>query len=240
VEDELGTCPFCAGREDRTPPETLRIGDPWQVRVVPNLYPALERQEVVVHVPDHRRSLAELTDDELARVAEAWAHRAVAARAEGFPYVHALVNEGRAAGSSLPHTHSQLVWLREPPPVAAAERDCSQLLEGGAVLERDGVVLLCPPASWTPYQMLVAPAQPEADAFASARLATALALAAEGVRRLRSLEPEAAVNVWLHDVAWWHLEVAPRLSVFAGLELGAGIFVNTLDPDEAARRLRRA
>src|SRR5256885_9403473 len=42
-------CPFCEGREDRTPPETWADrpggGDPdspgWRVRAVPNLYPAL-------------------------------------------------------------------------------------------------------------------------------------------------------------------------------------------------------
>ena len=53
-------CPFCEGREERTPPEifSLRDGETapntpgWQVRVVPNLYPAFERQEVVVHAPD--------------------------------------------------------------------------------------------------------------------------------------------------------------------------------------------
>ena len=47
-------------------------------------------------------------------------------------------------------------------------------------------------------------------------------------------------NLWLHDVAWWHIELVPRLSVLAGLELGAGIYVNTLDPAEAARQLREA
>ena len=31
------------------------------------------------------------------------------------------LNEGRAAGSSLPHSHSQLVWLREPPPAVLEE-----------------------------------------------------------------------------------------------------------------------
>ena len=106
--DELEKCPFCGGREDRTPPETLRVGDPWRVRVVPNLYPAFERQEVVVHTPRHARSLAELGAGELADVAEAWRRRREQAP-DG--YLHALVNEGRQAGSSLPHTHSQLVWL---------------------------------------------------------------------------------------------------------------------------------
>src|SRR5439155_21922615 len=118
--EELESCPFCAGREDRTPPETLRLGDPWRVRVVPNLYPALDRQEVVIHVPRHARSLAELTDDEAALVAEAWQQRAAA---EPGGYLHALVNEGRDAGSSLPPAHSQLAWLREPPPAVRADAD---------------------------------------------------------------------------------------------------------------------
>jgi UDPglucose--hexose-1-phosphate uridylyltransferase len=94
----------------------------WTVRVVPNLYPAFDRQEVVVHSPRHVRTFAELRDEEIAAVAVAWNARFDTAREEGFPYVHALINEGRAAGSSLPHSHSQLVWLREPPPAAAVER----------------------------------------------------------------------------------------------------------------------
>ena len=88
---------------------------------MPNLYPAFERQEVVIHSPRHVETFAELATTEVAAVAQAWQARFEAAGAEGFPYVHALVNEGRAAGSSLPHSHSQLVWLREPPPAVAHE-----------------------------------------------------------------------------------------------------------------------
>jgi UDPglucose--hexose-1-phosphate uridylyltransferase len=240
VEDELESCPFCAGREDRTPPETLRLGEPWRVRVVPNLFPAVERQEVVVHTPEHRRSLAELADDQLALVAEAWRMRAAAARDEGFGYVQALVNEGRDAGSSLPHTHSQLAWFREVPPAPAAERDFESLLDGEVVLERDGLVLLCPAASRLAYELLIAPADPESAAFESPLLAPALRLAADAIRRLGRVRPSPPLNLWLHDVAWWHLELVPRFSVLAGLELGAGVYVNTVDPAEAARELRAA
>ena len=238
MQDELDSCPFCGGRENRTPPETLRIGDPWQVRVVPNLYPALERQEVVVHTPDHLRSIAEVPDEQLDLVAEAWQRRAAAARSEDFAYVHAFVNEGRAAGSSLPHTHSQLAWFRTLPPAAAAERNLSQLLDGEVVLERGGLVLLSPRVSRLPYELLIAPADPEADAFESDLLAPALRLLAEATRRLRALAPDAPLNAWLHDVPWWHVELLPRLSVLAGIELGAGVYINTLAPEEAAARLR--
>jgi UDPglucose--hexose-1-phosphate uridylyltransferase len=237
-EQELADCPFCAGREDRTPPETYRAGDPWIVRVVPNLYPAFERQEVVVSSPRHVRSFAELTRAETDAVADAWAARAGAARAEGFPYVHALLNEGRDAGASLPHAHTQLVWLREPPPAVAAEHGLS--LEGDVVAERDGLVFVCPRVSRLQYELLIAPAEPEANAFASPLLPEALDLLAEAVRRLHAVEGPVPLNAWLHDTAHWHVEVLPRLSVLAGIELGAGIYVNALPPDEAAERLRGA
>src|SRR3954463_6345405 len=100
---ESDVCAFCAGNEELTPPEVLRLGDGptgWAVRVVPNLYPALERQEVVVHGPDHRRSLGELDDATLDLIAEAWQRRARDTDGTLFPFV----NEGHEAGASLPHS----------------------------------------------------------------------------------------------------------------------------------------
>jgi len=229
VEDELASCPFCAGREDRTPPETLRLGDPWRVRVVPNLYPALERQEVVVHTPRHALTVAGLTDDELALVAEAWR-----LRAEAMPgYVHALVNEGREAGSSLPHSHSQLVWLPvEPGPEPPRE--------GETILERDGLVAWSPRLARLPYESAIAPIEREPDGLRSRLLAPALQLLAELVRRVHALEGPAPLNAWLHNhPSGWRIVLLPRLSVLAGLELGAGIYVNAVSPEEAAARLRR-
>src|SRR5207244_2949280 len=85
-------------------PSLPEQGD-WKVRVVPNLYPAVGRQEVVVHSRRHIRSIAEADDDELELVAEAWQRRG----ADEPGFVFPLLNEGREAGASLPHSHSQLV-----------------------------------------------------------------------------------------------------------------------------------
>ena len=232
---ELEDCPFCAGREDRTPPETLRLpaDGGWQVRVVPNLYPAFDRQEVVVHSPDHVRSIADLSDQRLELVAEAWRRRA-----QGAGYVHAIVNEGRLAGASLPHTHSQLVWLREPPPAVAQEGAMAGVLDGEPVLELDGVAVVCPAVSADPYEMRIAPVEPETGAYRSEHLGPSLRAAAEALRRLRAVEPAAPVNLWLHDGPRWHLHLVPRLTVAAGIELGAAIHVNSLPVAEAAARLR--
>jgi UDPglucose--hexose-1-phosphate uridylyltransferase len=188
---------------------------------------------VVVHTPDHRTSFADLADDEVALVAEAWEERTQAARAEGFPYVHALINEGRAAGASREHTHSQLVWLREPPPAVQDERlgGLDEILarDDLVVAERDGLTLVVHPAGGVPYEMLVA---------GDGSLADALALLRHGVERLRAVEGAVPWNAWLHAAARPHVHMVPRLTIMAGVELGAGISVSTVAPEEAARRLR--
>src|SRR3954447_17167130 len=78
-------CPFCPGNEESTPPalETYGLSGSWQVRVVPNLYPAFSGDEpltvsnlgpvftqasasgiheVLVLMPDHGGSMADLDD----------------------------------------------------------------------------------------------------------------------------------------------------------------------------------
>jgi UDPglucose--hexose-1-phosphate uridylyltransferase len=237
VQDELESCPFCAGREDRTPPETLRLGDGptgWGVRVVPNLYPALERQEVVVHGPEHHRSLAEVGDGTIDLVAEAWQRRARDAGGTMF----AFVNEGVDAGASLPHSHSQLAWLPGPPPAVAAERGPG---EAETVLERDGLVAGCPHASRAPFEVQIVPARAEPDGLRSDLLGPALRLLAELARRVVHVQGGAVpFNAWLHNGAHWHLELVPRTTRLAGLELGAGVYINSLDPGQAAAQLRAA
>ena len=204
----------------------------WTVRVVPNLYPALERQEVVVHSPRHVRTFAELEDAELDLVAEAWRRRFAAAAEDGFPYVHAMINEGRFAGASLAHSHSQLVWLREPPPAVAREAtaDCvvCRLVANKrlAVADRGEIAAVCHPAGRAPFELLIGPRahDPEAeDDFAGA-----LRLLREAIRRLRELEGPVPWNAWLHLGAHWHLEVVPRLTVFAGLDSSAPRSTSTL------------
>ncbi|NUR76037.1 MAG: hypothetical protein HOQ28_07120, partial [Thermoleophilia bacterium] len=204
----------------------------WNVRVVPNLYPALERQEVVIHGPDHVRSVGELSDGTLDLVAEAWQRRARDVGGRCIP-IH---NEGYEAGASLPHSHSQLAWLPAPPPAAVAERGLPEVVR---LLERDGVTAGCPVASRVPYEVLIAPVRAEPEGLRSELLAPALRLLAELVRRLQQIRNETPVplNAWLHDGPHWHLELFPRTTRLAGLELGAGVYVNPVAPEQAAAEL---
>ena len=140
-----------------------------------------------------------------------------------------LVNEGRLAGSSLPHSHSQLAYG-----VELAQESADGVREVLArdellVLERAGQRAVAHWAGRLPYELLV-DAEP---------LEPALLLLRECLRRLQAAEGPIPWNAWLHRGDAPHIELVPRLTVLAGLELGAGIYVNSLDPAEAAVRLRR-
>ena len=119
------------------------------MRVVPNLYPALVQgdgaiaddplavgrgdpdlfatrpahgaHELIVNAPDPVYSLAELRVEQVETAMSVWRERM---RAHGgAPYVHLIVNEGREAGASLPHTHAQLYALPFVPAAIARERE---------------------------------------------------------------------------------------------------------------------
>jgi UDPglucose--hexose-1-phosphate uridylyltransferase len=179
---------------------------------------------VVIHAPEHARSFAELSDDQVALVAEAWEQRIAGARA-----VLAIVNEGRLAGASLPHSHSQLVWTELPH--ESLER-LPELLAEHELARRNGVVAAVHPVGASPYECLIAS---EAQDGA---LADGLVLLRDLVRRLRAAEGARPWNAWLHSGPPWHLHFAPRLTALAGIELGAGIYVNVMPPERAAQKLR--
>ena len=237
ASDDPADCPFCAGHEDRTPPETLTLGDGptgWGVRVVPNLYPALERQEVVIHGPAHVHSFGELGDATIDLVADAWQRRAGDTGGRCF----AILNEGHEAGASLPHSHSQLAWLPTSPPAEAGEGAPPHVVP---LLARDGVTAGCPVASRVPYEVVIAPESPERNGLRSDLLAPALRLLADVIRRLQRVNDGfVPLNAWLHDGGHWHLELFPRTTRLAGLELGAGIYVNSVAAEAAAEALLRS
>ena len=84
------------------------------------------------------------------------------------------------------------------------------------------------------------PSEASPDGLKSDLLAPALRLLAELVRRLHGLlgDELPPLNAWLHDGPHWHLELLPRTTRLAGLELGAGVWVNAVPPEQRGRAAR--
>ncbi|HXJ81100.1 MAG TPA: galactose-1-phosphate uridylyltransferase, partial [Candidatus Methylomirabilis sp.] len=145
-----GPCMLCPGQESRTPGEVWALrpvasvpnGPGWQVRVVPNRFPALRIEgdldpsgeglydrmqgvgahEVVIEAPQHDARIEELPASHLAEVLRAYRERIVdLARDRRIEYVMVFRNQGRAAGAVLEHAHSQLIATPIVPIMVAEE-----------------------------------------------------------------------------------------------------------------------
>jgi UDPglucose--hexose-1-phosphate uridylyltransferase len=283
--------PLLPGHEDRTPPELYAVrpngGAPdtpgWSVRVVPNLYPALDPEastpgpdahpdlftaqpalgahELIVNAPDAVTSLVELSTDQVALAVETWRERM--RTHAGASCRHLIVNERREAGASLPHTHAQLYAMDFVPAAVARERERfgahAVRTMGGNLLadlvqeevrrrERivaidDEAVLMAPYASRVPFHLVLAPRR--ARALFEDEGPSGAALLHDALRRLRArLGASPPLNLWVRTAPrgaehfCWRIEIQPRLTHLAGLELGTGVNLCILPPEQAAAELR--
>ena len=181
------------------------------------------------------------------------------------PYVQLIVNERREAGASLPHTHAQLYALDFVPAAVARERERSasyttrtmgQNLLGDLIAEEvrrgerivaidDEAVLIAPYASSLPFQLMLAPRTPRARFEDDGP--TGAALLHDGLCRLaRQLGSSPPLNLWIRTAPrgaeefCWRIDVAPRLTHIAGLELSTELSLNIVSPEHAAALLRDA
>jgi UDPglucose--hexose-1-phosphate uridylyltransferase len=261
----------------------------WRVRVVPNLYPALApdgeaepsdplgagrgepdlfakrpargAHEVIVNAPQPVTSLGALDPEQVEAAMGVWRERMRAHAAA--PYVHVIVNEGRAAGASLPHTHAQLYALPFVPAMVARERErftaYAERTHGRNLLEDllqeevrrrervvaiDGeAVALCPFASRVPFQLQIVPRAPRPRFEDEGPLAALLLHDVLG-RLGRELGAMPPLNLWVRTAPagaehfCWRIDVLPKLTQLAGLEIGTGVHLDVLPPEQAAERLR--
>ncbi len=135
-----GVCPFCYGSEALTPPEITAIRDShtapntpgWQVRVVPNKFPALQIEgsldrsgvgiydmsngvgahEVIIESPYHNKDLSDLLSPEVENIILTLCNRALDLTKDSrFKYIMVFKNYGPAAGASLEHPHTQIIAM---------------------------------------------------------------------------------------------------------------------------------
>ena len=239
--------------------------EPFAQRDLFTVAPAHGRHEVVINAPNPVVSLGQLSPGQVDDAMGVWRDRIRHHIDAGAHYVHVIVNERREGGASLPHTHAQVYALDFVPAAVARERErfgahavrtmggnlLADLLQEEVKLSDrvvaidDEAVLLAPWASRLPYQLMLVPrvARPRFEddgPIGSAMLHAALNRLA---RRFGTPPP---LNLWVRTAPadaesfCWRIDIVPRLTHLAGLELGAGIALNIVGPERAAAELRDA
>lgn len=184
-------------------------------------------------------------------------------------YILILHNSGSRAGATVPHPHSQIFAIPIIPPDVARSlsgsrayfhkhRRCVhcdmlhwEIREKKRIIYQNGsFVVLAPYASKVAYEVRIFPKKHEArfeaiDPEQKADLAEALRFT---FARIYKILKNPDYNFFIHTAPpkdtharhyHWHMEILPRVAIWGGLELGAGIEVVKVAPEEAARILRK-
>lgn len=245
--------PFGSGNEHLTPPEVWRIGGEglwnqpgWKVRVVPNKFPITDIHEVVVHSPDANLTLEDMECEHVKLIFQAYRQRYNFHKEHG--HVMIFCNNGEQAGASLPHPHSQVVVI--PRQINLDELSVEPF--NNVISETEHFTVYCPDFSQWPYEVWIAPKRTgvafgqiedwEIDDLAPLLQASLRKLKKIYIReKTKHGEQPPDVfnyNFYIHHDTDWYVRIIPRLIHRAGFELGSGLQVNIVDPQDAAEELR--
>jgi UDPglucose--hexose-1-phosphate uridylyltransferase len=290
------TDPFLPGHERLTPPAILTFHDEaaadrrWQARVIPNKFPALRVEgelqregvglydkmtgvgahEVIIETPDPNKRFTQYNEHEIQLVLRAYRDRIRDLRRDiRLKCIIIFKNEGRLAGATQQHSHSQLIALPIVPKNVMEELHgakeyyefkernvyldiVSQELRYGErlVTENPDFVTIAPFASRFPFELWVMPRR-HASSFQTIADDQLVFLAKILSRTMKLLERALgrfAYNLVLHSAPLqeehlpyyhWHFEIAPRLTRIGGFESGSGFYINPTPPEEVAAYLRK-
>ncbi len=179
-------------------------------------------------------------------------------------------NQGERAGTSLQHSHSQItatavvssqVYMRLQGARRYQEHHgtclyCDVLRDeldaGDRIIEvGNAFVAFMPYASLSPYHLWIFPRRhfSSFDEIGDEDLVELAGVLGRQLRRLRVAADDPDYNFTIRSAPvgevnschfHWYLSIVPRVSQIAGFELGSGLYINSMSPEECAERMRGA
>ena len=271
------SCPFC------------KLSGKWFIKVIPNKYPAfspndnLEKREQgpykimdgvgfaeIVVTRDHKKTIDQFSVSEIQQIINVYQERYLDLMNEKFVnYVSIFHNQGKTAGATITHPHSQIVthpiidpdlnrsllgsakyWQKHKKCVHCVMLEFDKKTGQRIVFENNDFLVVCPFASRIAFETRIYPKRhlayferikdKEKDSLAEAFKMS--------FSKLYKALSNPDYNFFLHtapcdgknyDHYHWHFEILPKTSTWAGFELGTGIEISTIEPEKAAEYLRK-
>jgi UDPglucose--hexose-1-phosphate uridylyltransferase len=239
-----------------------------QIMKDPDLAQAVGHHEVIIESPNHDEHPADAKIPQLTLVVNAYIDRLRELSKKPYvKYVSIFRNHGLEAGASLSHAHSQIIATPFIPKTVQEEMKTSKRYwaENGKcafcnilkrerksdrfILENDHFIAFAPYASIHPLEFWILPRKHqttpanmnknEKQAFAQTLKTT--------LHALKRLANDPPYNYGIHLTTnknankhyHWHLEVYPKLAIWAGFEKSTGIYINTVTPEATAESMRK-
>jgi UDPglucose--hexose-1-phosphate uridylyltransferase len=223
---------------------------------------AYGEQEIIIETPEHHKELHELSLDHIVRVLDVYEERYEYLMSKpGICYTLVFKNEGGKAGASIPHSHSQIIALPIIPPKIQAEADAideyfqkngtcpfcdvikSEMGGPREIYNDEHLFVVAPYASESPYGAWFIPKRHvrtmgdlnQQEKMSAARALKMVLSRLEGLDIAYNYFIQNALDLESHHLT---LRLSPRPNVWAGLELGTGIIINPVLPEDAAKFYR--
>ena len=224
---------------------------------------AYGQQEVVVETSDHTKELEDLSVAHISNLLTAYQERTKAiSKNKKIEYILIFKNDGGVAGASLQHAHSQIFATKFLPPhlFDKSQRQQAYKLEYGhcvycdviakesktkrLVYKDKNVIAFTPYASTFNYEIWIMPLKhrdniteltnPEKKSWAK--------ILKHILDKIGLLD--LPYNFYFHQVIndndqHLYMKVVPRGSVWAGVEIGSGLIINPILPEDAAEFYRQ-
>ena len=230
---------------------------------------AVGLHEVLIESPNHDEDPADAELPQLMLLINAYIDRLRDLSAKPYvQYVSIFRNYGKEAGASLSHAHSQIIATPIIPRIPAEEMAASKkfydqnqkcvfcdIIKKEAksprlVLENQHFLVFAPYASVHPLEFWILPKKHAANilGLSDAEVKAFAETLKTSLKALKTLVNDPPYNYSFHlsinrdaeNYYHWHLEVYPRLSIWAGFEKNTGMYINTVKPETSATELRKA
>jgi len=241
-------------------PAVKEQGDP-EIRTDNNFFTyasAFGKHEVIVETPDHSQELSDLPEEHIRQVLEMYVDRINnLEKTDGIQYVLVFKNQGKEAGTSIIHTHTQVVGYNKIPTrieekVNAVKNFNScpycdiiniEKRSDRRVFENNNFVSFTPYASRFPFEIWIFPKKhvktiTELDRSGLSDLANMLKSILMKLKELNAPYNFVLQNAPYNADMHFHIEILPRLSTRAGFEFGSDTIINAMSPESAAKFYR--
>lgn len=247
------------------PKEKVSSGQIWKGN---DLAVALGHHEVLIESPNHDEHPAVARIPQLMHVVNGYIDRLRELSAKPYvKYVSIFRNHGLEAGASLSHPHSQIIATPFTPKIVSDELKASRRFwkqnrkcvfcdiikkerKGPRlILENSKFVVFAPYASVHPMEFWILPKKHEVTLLdlSQSEVKTFAEILKSCLNGLKQLVNDPPYNYGFHliinkdacDFYHWHLEVYPKLAIWAGFEKSTGMYINTVTPETAAESLRK-
>jgi len=219
-------------------------------------------QEVIIENRKHTLEMADLNVRQISNVLKMYAKRTKKiSENKKIEYILCFKNQGSKAGASIIHAHSQVFAAQILPPLVqkeleeaksykSASKSCpycdillKELHSERKIWEDEFVGAFAPYASEYHYEAWIFTKR-HIDNIAVATEEEIKSIATVIKRILTKLKNlDLSFNMYMHQVIsdndqHFYIKIQPRDSVWAGVELGSGLVINSVAPETAAQYFR--